>query len=192
MKKISQKRENRKWTKEQIDLIKRLYIIENRSRKEIQQMFNLSKGGVNSVFDRYNIKKNTSELNKTLLEIENLYINQNLTAKQIADKLGIELYTIKNFLHKTGIKKKQNDVLVKSLNQHANLIRILTLINRARSFQYPNAVKLAAEFKTDLRTIKRDIEFAKTVLQAPLKYIAKERGYLLTQKYTLDEVRYAK
>ena len=70
------------------------------------------------------------------------------------------------------------------------LLRIITLVNQARRFEYPNAVKLSAKFKIDLRTAKRDIAIAKQFLNVPLAYSGKERGFYLAKDFSFDNLDY--
>ncbi|HZW36874.1 MAG: WYL domain-containing protein [Deltaproteobacteria bacterium] len=55
--------------------------------------------------------------------------------------------------------------------------RVLWFDERVRAGSHPGSADLAARFKVSLRTAQRDIEFLRDRLQAPLRYIAAEKGY---------------
>jgi len=59
--------------------------------------------------------------------------------------------------------------------RHANIDR------RIRAGEFPSVPTLAAEWEVDERTIKRDIEFMKDRLDAPIEYDRKRRGYFYTE-----------
>ncbi|HEY7528867.1 MAG TPA: WYL domain-containing protein [Candidatus Deferrimicrobiaceae bacterium] len=55
--------------------------------------------------------------------------------------------------------------------------RVLWFDERVRGGSRPGSADLAAQFNVSLRTAQRDIEFLRDRLQAPLRYIAAEKGY---------------
>ncbi len=62
------------------------------------------------------------------------------------------------------------------------LRRIGWMINRLRADQPLTAGEAAAEFEVSLRTIYRDLDFARDQLAAPLEYDARQHSYVLTEK----------
>lgn len=52
---------------------------------------------------------------------------------------------------------------------------------RVRAGEFPSVPGLSADWEVDERTIKRDIEFMRDRLQAPIEYDRKRRGYFYTE-----------
>ncbi|MDF7822919.1 WYL domain-containing protein [Pontiellaceae bacterium B12227] len=52
---------------------------------------------------------------------------------------------------------------------------------RIRAEEFPSVPELAADWEVDERTIKRDIEFMRDRLQAPIEYDRKRRGYFYSE-----------
>ncbi len=52
---------------------------------------------------------------------------------------------------------------------------------RIRTGTFPSVSELAAAWEVDERTIKRDVEFMRDRLQAPIEYDRKRRGYYYTE-----------
>ena len=59
--------------------------------------------------------------------------------------------------------------------------RQIDIDRRIRAGEYPSCPKLATEWEVDERTIKRDIEFMKDRLDAPIEYDRNRRGYFYTE-----------
>lgn len=60
--------------------------------------------------------------------------------------------------------------------------RHVDIDRRIRAGVFPSVPTLAAEWEVDERTIKRDIEFMKDRLEAPIEYDRKRRGYFYTEQ----------
>ncbi len=58
-----------------------------------------------------------------------------------------------------------------------NMERVLWFDERVRAGHHPGSGTLAAHFKVSARTARRDIEFLRDRLQAPLRYDSAARGY---------------
>ena len=59
--------------------------------------------------------------------------------------------------------------------------RLLFIDKKIRDKTYPNCSSLAAEWEVSAKTIQRDIEYIRDMLDAPLAYSAKNRGYYYTE-----------
>lgn len=59
--------------------------------------------------------------------------------------------------------------------------RQIDIDRRVRAGEYPSISELAAEWEVDERTIKRDVEFMRDRLQAPIEYDRKRKGYYYTE-----------
>lgn len=73
--------------------------------------------------------------------------------------------------------------------QHA---RLLFVDRKIREGGYPSCLSMAAEWEVTRKTIQRDISYLKYELDAPIEYVAKQRGYCYTEpRYQLPamEVR---
>ncbi len=69
--------------------------------------------------------------------------------------------------------------------QHSRLLFINRKIKEQRLTEdqkYPNCSSLAEEWEVSKKTIQRDIEYMRYQLNAPIKYIAKYRGYIYTEE----------
>jgi predicted DNA-binding transcriptional regulator YafY len=64
--------------------------------------------------------------------------------------------------------------------QHA---RLLFIDGRIREKSYPNSIDLAREWEVSPRTIRRDLDYLRYQLDAPLAYSARKRGYYYTEHY---------
>ena len=62
------------------------------------------------------------------------------------------------------------------------LPRIYFIDREIAAGKYPNTATLAKTYETGTATISRDIEFMKVMLNAPIEYDPKKRGYYYTQK----------
>lgn len=76
----------------------------------------------------------------------------------------------------------------------SNMHRIVWFDQQTRAGKYPNSSLLAVEFEISKRQAARDIEYMEISLRAPLKYVAKHRGYcyqdetyVLPYMYMTDE-----
>jgi proteasome accessory factor B len=59
--------------------------------------------------------------------------------------------------------------------------RLLFIDKKIKDKTYPNCTSLAEEWETSTKTIQRDIEYMKDVLEAPIEYDSIEHGYYYTQ-----------
>jgi predicted DNA-binding transcriptional regulator YafY len=59
--------------------------------------------------------------------------------------------------------------------------RLLFIDKKIRDQTYPNCSSLAEEWEVSSKTIQRDIEYLRDMLDAPLSYSAKNRGYFYTE-----------
>ncbi len=59
--------------------------------------------------------------------------------------------------------------------------RLLFIDKKIREGKYPNCSSLAGEWEVSSKTIQRDIEYIRDMLDAPLAYSAKKRGYYYTE-----------
>ena len=59
--------------------------------------------------------------------------------------------------------------------------RLLFIDKKIRDRTYPNCSSLAEEWEVSSKTIQRDIEYLRDMLDAPIAYSAKERGYFYTE-----------
>jgi predicted DNA-binding transcriptional regulator YafY len=62
------------------------------------------------------------------------------------------------------------------------LHRIYFIDRRIASGDYPNTSSLAQEYETSTATVSRDIDFMRTMMNAPIEYDASYRGYYYTDK----------
>ena len=60
--------------------------------------------------------------------------------------------------------------------------RYIWFIDRAKRGKHPSTTSLMAKFEISLAQAQRDIEYMRTFLNAPLKYVAAEKGYELGDK----------
>jgi proteasome accessory factor B len=74
-----------------------------------------------------------------------------------------------------------NDLSLKRSNTQFE--RHVDIDRRIRSEEFPSAPELAADWEVDERTIKRDIEFMRDRLHAPIKYDRKRRGYFYSEPH---------
>jgi predicted DNA-binding transcriptional regulator YafY len=66
------------------------------------------------------------------------------------------------------------------------LNRIYFIDRKIRSGEYPNSKTLAEEWEVSERTIKRDIEWMRSMQNAPIEYSSEQRGYYYSeQNYNL-------
>ena len=65
---------------------------------------------------------------------------------------------------------------------NCQLVRLVTLDRVIRNNSYPNSHRFSADYEVSVRTIKRDIEFMKYRLGAPIEYDVERRGYYYTDK----------
>ncbi len=63
--------------------------------------------------------------------------------------------------------------------QHA---RLLFIDRKIRENRYPSCLSLAQEWEVTRKTIQRDISYMKYQLDAPIAYIAQQRGYRYTEE----------
>lgn len=63
--------------------------------------------------------------------------------------------------------------------------RIQWLHKKIVDSTYPNAQRLADNFGISLSQAKRDVEYLRTVLEAPLKYVSAKHGYIYESPYYL-------
>ncbi|WP_238649834.1 helix-turn-helix transcriptional regulator [Paenibacillus piscarius] len=60
----------------------------------------------------------------------------------------------------------------------SHIHRIQWFDQQIRQLAYPNSSKLAEQFEISRRQAQRDIEYLAESLRAPLRYVAKQRGYI--------------
>ncbi|ETT63376.1 transcriptional regulator [Paenibacillus sp. FSL R7-277] len=60
----------------------------------------------------------------------------------------------------------------------SHIHRIQWFDQQVRQLTYPNSSKLAEQFEISRRQAQRDIEYLAESLRAPLRYVAKQRGYI--------------
>lgn len=60
--------------------------------------------------------------------------------------------------------------------------RLLFIDRKIREGSFPNSALLAAEWEVNRKTILRDIDFMRNILNAPLSYSAKNRGYYYNEE----------
>jgi predicted DNA-binding transcriptional regulator YafY len=60
--------------------------------------------------------------------------------------------------------------------------RLLFIDRKIRELAYPNCATLAREWEVSDKTIQRDLEYMRTMLDAPLAYDARQRGYFYTEE----------
>jgi hypothetical protein len=65
---------------------------------------------------------------------------------------------------------------------NTSLPRIYFIDRRIASGSYPNTASLAKEYETSMSSISRDIDFMRTMLNAPIEYDARRRGYYYSEK----------
>lgn len=92
------------------DLLTEFYVTEGLSIKELQKRFNLGYKLIRKSLVYYRIPiRRGNLLPKSVLTrdlLTKLYLDQNLTAGEIAARLGYQVITIKTRLSKLGIKKR--------------------------------------------------------------------------------------
>ncbi len=69
--------------------------------------------------------------------------------------------------------------MAKNKPQHA---RLLFIDRQIREKHYPNCASLALEWEVNARTIRRDLDYLRYQLDAPLAYSALKRGYFYTEE----------
>lgn len=80
---------------------------------------------------------------------------------------------------KTNSKASKNN---SKRAQNLSYRRILFIDRKISEGKYPSAPKLAKEYETSVSTIKRDIEYMRLMLEAPIKYDETKKGYYYTEK----------
>lgn len=60
--------------------------------------------------------------------------------------------------------------------------RLLFIDKRIREKTYPNCASLAEEWEVSAKTIQRDLDYMRSMLDAPMTYDAGKRGYYYTQE----------
>jgi predicted DNA-binding transcriptional regulator YafY len=63
-----------------------------------------------------------------------------------------------------------------------SLPRIYFIDRKIASGSYPSTASLAKEYETSMSSISRDIDFMRVMLNAPIEYEARRRGYYYSQK----------
>ena len=53
-------------------------------------------------------KNRIGDLDQTISKIKELYIDQDLQAKEVAEILGYSVYTLKTYISKYGLSKREN------------------------------------------------------------------------------------
>ena len=67
--------------------------------------------------------------------------------------------------------------------------RLLYIDSRINSGDYPNCSRLAKDYEVSSRTIHRDIEYMRDMLDAPIEYNSSRRGYYYTEpNYRLPSI----
>ncbi|MCX8131017.1 MAG: WYL domain-containing protein [Clostridia bacterium] len=59
----------------------------------------------------------------------------------------------------------------------SNIHRIIWFDQEVRGKKYPNSIQISNKFEISVRQAARDIEYLKNSLNAPLRYVAKMRGF---------------
>ena len=68
--------------------------------------------------------------------------------------------------------------------------RLQFIDQKLREKKYPNCVQMAKEYEVADRTIHRDIEYMRTMLDAPIAYDKKRRGFYYTEEnYVFQGIR---
>jgi predicted DNA-binding transcriptional regulator YafY len=65
---------------------------------------------------------------------------------------------------------------------YTKLHRIYFIDRRIASGEYPNTASLAKEYETGTATISRDVDFMRNMMDAPIEYNARRRGYYYADK----------
>jgi predicted DNA-binding transcriptional regulator YafY len=73
----------------------------------------------------------------------------------------------------------------------ATLARIYSIERQIASGKYPNVNDLAKKYECGTATIYRDIEYMRNMLNAPIEYDAKQRGWYFSEKGFRLPARYA-
>jgi predicted DNA-binding transcriptional regulator YafY len=73
----------------------------------------------------------------------------------------------------------------------ATLARIYSIERQIASGRYPNVNDLAKKYECGTATIYRDIEYMRNMLNAPIEYDAKQRGWYFSEKGFRLPARYA-
>jgi predicted DNA-binding transcriptional regulator YafY len=55
--------------------------------------------------------------------------------------------------------------------------------------RFPNAHSIAEQLEVSSKTIRRDIEYLRSMLEAPIEYDASHKGYFYTEKWSLGSIR---
>lgn len=90
-----------------------LYIIQNKTRKEIANLYNTTKDYISIILSKYNIKKQEKAkqvlfINKNTLK--KLYLEDLLTANEIANLYNVPTYVVENRLHNLNIHKTKEQI----------------------------------------------------------------------------------
>lgn len=104
-----------------------LYIVQNKTKKEISQITGIKERNIKKRLKDYNIKKlegqfkqimkNIADKNKTIKNdigelIENDYFNNNIGLKQLTEKYNIKYSIISNFITKTKNEKNEKNLSI--------------------------------------------------------------------------------
>ena len=65
--------------------------------------------------------------------------------------------------------------------EKARYSRLLFIDQQIAGGTYPNAVQLAAKYEVSDRTIKRDIEYMRVMLDAPIEFDHARNGYFFSE-----------
>lgn len=87
----------------------------------------------------------------------------------------------KDRVYKKNNKKSKNNIVKKA--QNLTFARILFIDKKISDGGYPSAPKIAKEYEgVSVITIKRDIEYMRSMLNAPIEYDKNRKGYYYSDK----------
>lgn len=87
------------------DDIIRLYTLENRTHKEIGEMFGVSYNSIRNLLIKYKSnKRSRSKLDPYKYDVIDRYVNEKLSIREISWSFGVAEITVINFLKKNNIK----------------------------------------------------------------------------------------
>lgn len=66
------------------------------------------------------------------------------------------------------------------------LVRMQHIDRELRNNRYPNCTRLAGHFEVSSKSIQRDIDFMRDMLQAPIEYDPRRKGYFYRETWNFD------
>ena len=104
------------------NILHRMFIEENKTKKEIAEYFNVSVSAVKTYLRKFNIKREEFSVDKN--KLYQLYIVEDKSQVEVADILGICKDTVCKYLRLYGISKPKG----KNITKQDNIIQLFVII----------------------------------------------------------------